>query len=104
MIKKLPATPKATVTRLIYTLTTLGFLRTTVEGQYRLGSSAVRLSATAWSHHDMVVSAKPLLRQFATENQVSVNLATEIEGEMRYHTCCRSLARLYRDWTRFLCS
>lgn len=91
---QLTALPKATVTRLIYTLTTLGFLRTTVEGQYRLGSSAVRLSATAWSRHDMVVSAKSLLRQFATENQVSVNLATEIEGEMRYHACCRSPARL----------
>jgi DNA-binding IclR family transcriptional regulator len=86
--------PKATVTRLIYTLTTLGFLRTTAQGQYRLGSSAVRLSATAWSRHDVVTFAEPLLRQFATENEVSVNLATEIEGEMRYLACCRSPARL----------
>ncbi|MFC6381692.1 IclR family transcriptional regulator [Psychrobacter glacincola] len=81
---QLTALPKATVTRLIYTLTTLGFLRTTIEGQYRLGSSAVRLSATAWSRHDMLVCAEPLLRQFATE----------IEGEMRYLSCCRSPARL----------
>lgn len=88
------ALPKATVTRLVYTLTTLGFLRTTVEGQYRLGSSAVRLSATAWSRHDVVAFAEPLLRQFASQNEVSVNLATEIEGEMRYLACCRSPARL----------
>ena len=86
--------PKATITRLIHTLTTLGFLRLTEHGQYQLGSSAVRLSATAWSRHDMVAAAEPLLRQFASENEVSVNLATEVEGEMRYHACCRSPARL----------
>lgn len=86
--------PKATVTRLIYTLTTLKFLRTTAQGQYQLGSSAVRLSATAWSRHDVVAFAEPLLRQFAIENEVSVNLATEIEGEMRYLACCRSPSRL----------
>jgi DNA-binding IclR family transcriptional regulator len=86
--------PKATITRLIHTLTTLGFLRTNDYGQYQLGSSAVRLSATAWSRHDMVAAAEPLLRQFASENEVSVNLATEVEGEMRYHACCRSPARL----------
>ena len=86
--------PKATITRLIHTLTTLGFLRTNDYGQYQLGSSAVRLSATAWSCHDMVAAAEPLLRQFASENEVSVNLATEVGGEMRYHACCRSPARL----------
>jgi len=86
--------PKATITRLIHTLTTLGFLRTNDYGQYQLGSSAVRLSATAWSRHDVVAAAEPLLRQFASENEVSVNLATEVEGEMRYHACCRSPARL----------
>lgn len=86
--------PKATITRLIHTLMTLGFLRMTEHGQYQLGSSAVRLSATAWSRHDMVAAAEPLLRQFASHNEVSVNLATEVEGEMRYHACCRSPARL----------
>ena len=86
--------PKATITRLIHTLTTLGFLRVTEHGQYQLGSSAVRLSATAWSRHDMIAAAEPLLRQFASENEVSVNVATEVEGEMRYHACCRSPARL----------
>lgn len=86
--------PKATITRLVHTLMTLGFLRITEHGQYQLGSSAVRLSATAWSRHDMVATAEPLLRQFASDNEVSVNLATEVEGEMRYHACCRSPARL----------
>lgn len=91
---QLTALPKATVTRLIYTLTTLGFLRTTLHGQYQLGSSAVRLGATAWSRYDIVALAEPLLRQFAKEHEVSVNLATEIDGEMRYLACCRSPARL----------
>ena len=86
--------PKATVTRLVYTLTTLGFLRTTAQGEYQLGSSSVRLSAQAWSRHDVVAFAEPLLRQFAIKHEVSVNLATEIEGEMRYLACCRSPARL----------
>jgi len=91
---QMTALPKATITRLIHTLMTLGFVRVTEHGQYQLGSSAVRLSATAWSRHDMVAAAEPLLRQFASENEVSVNLATEVEGEMRYHACCRSPARL----------
>lgn len=91
---QMTALPKATITRLIYTLMTLGFLRITEHGQYQLGSNAVRLSATAWSRHDMVAAAEPLLRQFASDNEVSVNLATEVEGEMRYHACCRSPARL----------
>lgn len=91
---QMTALPKATVTRLIHTLMTLGFLRVTEYGQYQLGSNAVRLSATAWSRHDMVAAAEPLLRQFASSNEVSVNLATEVEGEMRYHACCRSPARL----------
>ena len=86
--------PKATVTRLIYTLTTLNFLRLDSYGQYQLGSSAVRLSATAWSRHDLVTFAAPLLSQFAADNEVSVNLATEVDGEMRYLACCRSPARL----------
>ena len=71
-----------------------GFLRITEYGQYQLGSSAVRLSATAWSRHDMVAAAEPLLRQFASSNEVSVNLATDVEGKMRYHACCRSPAHL----------
>lgn len=91
---QMTALPKATVTRLIHTLIMLGFLRVTEHNQYQLGSSAVRLSATAWSRHDIVAAAEPLLRQFASENEVSVNMATEVEGEMRYHACCRSPARL----------
>ncbi|MEC5209130.1 DNA-binding IclR family transcriptional regulator [Psychrobacter sp. PL15] len=91
---QLTTLPKATVTRLIYTLMTLGFLRTMAHGQYQLASSAVRLSAQAWSRHDVVAFAEPLLRQFATQNEVSVNLAKEIEGEMRYLACYRSPARL----------
>lgn len=91
---KMSGLPKATVTRLIYTLSTLGFLRVTEYGQYQLGSSAVRLSASAWSRHDVVALAEPLLRQFATDYEVSVNLATEIDGEMRYLACSRSPARL----------
>ena len=86
--------PKATVTRLIYTLTTLGFLRITANKQYQLASSTVRLSASAWNRHDLVTIAEPLLRQFAIENEVSINLATEVESEMRYLACHRSPARL----------
>lgn len=86
--------PKATVTRLLHTLITLGFLTTTNDGQYRLGSSALRLGMAAWGRHDTVALAEPLLREFARTNEVSVNLATEVDGEMRYLACCRSPARL----------
>lgn len=94
MICQMTNLPKATISRLIYTLLKVGFLRQTLTGEYQLGSATVRLSASAWGNHDLVQMAAPQLYQFAHQHQVSVNLACEMEGQMRYLACCRSPSRL----------
>ncbi len=86
--------PKATVSRLIYTLLCTGFLTQDPDGGYRLGMAAIRISATAWAQYDLIRHAQPLMAVFAAEHHVSVNMATEEGGEMLYLACCRSPARL----------
>lgn len=86
--------PKATVSRLIYTLEGIGMLYRGDDERYRLGKSLLKLTASSWSRHNLVDDALPLLKDFAITHQVSVNIATEMDGEMRYVACYRSPARL----------
>lgn len=86
--------PKATVSRLLHTLLTLKFIHRSSNDRFKLGKNLLRLSAGAWRNQDMVDDALPLLKEFALKHQVSVNIATESEGEMRYLACYRSPARL----------
>lgn len=86
--------PKATVSRLIYTLIKTGFLLQEADGSYRLGMGAVRISAAAWAQYDLVRHAQPMMSAFAAKHHVSVNLAKEENGQMLYLACCRSPARL----------
>ncbi|SJM36347.1 Pca regulon regulatory protein [Psychrobacter pasteurii] len=86
--------PKATVSRLLHTLLTLKFITRGTNDRFKLGKNLLKLSAGAWRNQDMVDDALPLLKEFALKHQVSVNIATESEGEMRYLACYRSPARL----------
>lgn len=86
--------PKATVSRLIYTLLKTEFLVPDRDGGYRLGMASIQLSATAWAQYDLTRTAQPLMSAFAAENQVSVSLAKEEMGEMLYLASFRSPARL----------
>ncbi len=86
--------PKATVSRLIYTLLKTEFLVPDRDGGYRLGMGSIQLSATAWAQYDLIRNAQPLMSAFAAENQVSVSLAKEEMGEMLYQASFRSPARL----------
>lgn len=86
--------PKATVSRLIYTLLCTEFLVQDPDGGYRLGMAAIRISATAWAQYDLIRHAQPLMAAFAAEHHVSVNIAKEEGGDMLYLACCRSPARL----------
>ena len=86
--------PKATVSRLIYTLLKTEFLAADRDGGYRLGMASIQLSATAWAQYDLTRTAQPLMAAFAAENQVSVSLAKEEMGEMLYLASFRSPARL----------
>ncbi len=85
--------PKATVSRLIYTLLKTEFLNQDNQG-YRLGIAAIQLSTLAWAQYDISRLAKPLMSEFAQEHQVSVSLAIEEAGEMLYLQSIRSPARL----------
>lgn len=86
--------PKATVSRLIYTLLKTEFLIPDRDGGYRLGMASIQLSATAWAQYDLIRTAQPMMAAFAAENQVSVSLAKEEMGEMLYLASFRSPARL----------
>ncbi len=85
--------PKATVSRLIYTLIRLNFLRQDEQG-YFLGKAALELSSSAWARYDIARLAKPHMIRFAEENQVSVSLAVEEAGEMLYIESIRSPAKI----------
>lgn len=85
--------PKATVSRLIYTLLKTQFLSADHAGGYRLGINSIQLSAAAWAQYDITRHAQPLMAAFAAENQVSVSLAKEEAGKMLCLSTCHSPAR-----------
>lgn len=86
--------PKATISRLLFTLTTMDFLTVDDMGIYQLGLSALQLGQIANQQYDVSHLTLPLLKQFAQEYQVSVNIATHHQGMMRYVACYRSPARI----------
>lgn len=86
--------PKATISRLLFTLITTDFLTVDDVGVYRLGLSALRLGQIANQQYDVSPLTLPLLRTFAQQYQVSVNIATHHQGMMRYVACYRSPARI----------
>lgn len=85
--------PKATVSRLLYTLMKLDFIRQQ-GNEYYLGANCSRLSHIAEEQRQFVRRATPLLIEFAQKHQVSVSLATERSGKMFYLQSIRSPAKL----------
>ena len=85
--------PKATVSRLLYTLMKLDFIRQ-LGNEYYLGANCFKLSHTAEEKRQFVRRATPLLVEFAQKHQVSVSLATERSGKMYYLQSIRSPAKL----------
>jgi DNA-binding IclR family transcriptional regulator len=67
---------KPTVSRLVYTLTQLGFLRHTHSPRkYALGSAAVSLGYSALTQIDIRRAARPLLHALSQQTHASVHLA-----------------------------
>src|SRR5947208_5944923 len=67
---------KPTVSRLVYTLTRLGFLRDAHSPRkYALGSAAVSLGYSALSQIDIRRAARPLLHALSQQTNASVHLA-----------------------------
>jgi DNA-binding IclR family transcriptional regulator len=83
--------PKATVSRLTYTLTGLGYLvYDDLLGRYRLGAATVSLGYTALSSNAVVSVSRPLMQALADETGAAVALGTRDHGEMIYLSNCRS--------------
>jgi DNA-binding IclR family transcriptional regulator len=67
---------RPTVSRLVYTLTQLGFLRHAISTRkYSLGSAAVSLGYSALSQIDIRRTARPLLHALSQQTNASVHLA-----------------------------
>jgi DNA-binding IclR family transcriptional regulator len=87
--------PKSTVSRLTYTLTSLGYLSQDPEsGRYRPGLAALVLSSSMLASFDVRGVAAPLMRAFALEHNISVSLGMLDGTDIVYLETCRSLAKI----------
>ncbi|MDG4886813.1 IclR family transcriptional regulator [Mesorhizobium sp. WSM4887] len=83
--------PKATVSRLTYTLASLGYLvYNEVLGRYSLGSGVIALGYSALSSNPIIHLARPLMQRIADETGAAVALGTRDQAEMVYLSNCRS--------------
>ncbi|HEY4663902.1 MAG TPA: IclR family transcriptional regulator [Comamonas sp.] len=83
--------PKSTVSRLTYTLTTLGYLiHVPEEGKYRLGTATLALGSAMLSGMDVRKLARPLMHRLAELTQCEVALATRDRHNMVYVEHCPS--------------
>ncbi|MFW2178445.1 MULTISPECIES: IclR family transcriptional regulator [unclassified Moraxella] len=86
--------PKATVSRLIFTLLATGYLSQADKNSYQVGIQALKLGHVASRLYDISNLTADSLQAFAIAHQVSVNIATYDNGVMRYVACYRSPARV----------
>lgn len=94
-ITEMTQLPKATVSRILNTLTKLRFLRKhPTTGLYVSDIRLREMGDFVIDTDHLVRDAKPLLMAFAEKYEVSVSLAVEEDGEMLYLESIRSPARL----------
>ncbi|PWV57767.1 IclR family transcriptional regulator [Plasticicumulans acidivorans] len=85
--------PKATVSRLSYTLTKLGYLSYSESlGKYALGTGVLSLGYALLSNLDIRQAARPLMQELAEHSQASVSIGARDRLEMVYVENCRSSA------------
>lgn len=83
--------PKATVSRIAYTLSALGYLSyDEALGRYRLGPATVALGYSALTSSAVVHLARPLMQTLADQTGAAVALGTRDNIEMIYLSNCRS--------------
>ncbi|WP_107676313.1 IclR family transcriptional regulator [Agrobacterium sp. LAD9] len=83
--------PKATISRLTYTLAGLGYLQyDEVLGRYNLGAAAVSLGYSALGGNPIVHLARPFMQELADKSGAAVALGTRDQGHMVYLANCRS--------------
>jgi DNA-binding IclR family transcriptional regulator len=87
--------PKATVSRLAFTLTTLGYLEHSPEREmYALGLPVLGLGFKVLSHFELGRIVRPFMQALADEAQGAVSLAVRNGGWAVYVAHCRSAAPL----------
>lgn len=87
--------PPATVSRLTFTLTALGYLRHRAQtGEYALSPAVLALGFSALSQFDLARTARPLMADLADHTLAAVSLGMRHGTSMVYVAHCRSAARL----------
>ncbi|MDM0001076.1 IclR family transcriptional regulator [Variovorax sp. J22P240] len=89
------ALPRATVSRLTFTLTALGYLQHRDEaGEYALSPAVLGLGFAMLGNFDIARIARPTLQALADRCKAAVSLGARHNLEMIYVAHCRSTARL----------
>lgn len=87
--------PHATISRLSFTLVTLGYLRhRPAAGEYALSPAVLALGFSMLSTFDIGRAARPLMQALADRAQAAVSLGVRHDLGMIYVAHCRSTARL----------
>jgi len=87
--------PKATVSRLTQTLTTLGYLNHSKRfSQYSLGAAVLSLGYSMLGNMDILKSARPLMQELADSAEASVSLAAPDGLHMVYLENCVARANM----------
>jgi DNA-binding IclR family transcriptional regulator len=85
--------PKATISRLTYTLVGLGYLTYDESlGRYSIGPATVSLGYSALSSSPVVHIARPLMQELADDTRAAAALGTRDGVEMVYLANCRSMS------------
>ncbi|MDN3922228.1 IclR family transcriptional regulator [Roseateles violae] len=87
--------PHATVSRLSFTLASLGYLRhRAASGEYALSPAVLALGFSVLTNFEIGRIARPLMERLAERTQSAVSLGVRHEASMVYVAHCRSTARL----------
>lgn len=86
--------PKSTVTRITYTLTTLGYLAQESGGRYMLGTATLGLGSAMLARLDIRQLARPMMQDLAEFSGTTVSIAMRDRLSMIYVEVCRSSAAL----------
>lgn len=87
--------PQATVSRLSYTLVSLGYLRhRAATGEYALAPAVLALGFSVLTNYEIGRIARPWMETLAEQTQAAISLGVRHEGAMVYVAHCRSTARL----------
>lgn len=87
--------PKATVSRLAFTLVSLGYLvHDPARGLYRLGTGGLTLGMRVLANDEISAFARPVLEELATASGAAVSLGVRHELSMVYIAHARGHARL----------